>query len=52
MIWSMPVASGSQIPGLGCSAKGRPIEIERGRDWLRPDRNYSHRVLNLRLIGD
>src|SRR6202051_4428177 len=46
------VASGGQIPGLGRAAKGQPIEIDRSRDWLCPERSYSHRNAGLCLVGD
>ncbi len=46
------VASGGQIPPLGRGAKGRPIEIDCGSDWLCPEGNYSHRSVSLRLVGD
>jgi hypothetical protein len=46
------VASEGQITRLDRGAKSRPHEIDRGRDWLRPESNYSHRVVDLRLICD
>ena len=46
------VASGGQVPHLGRGAKGRPTEIDRGRDWLRPRGDYSHREVDFRLNGD
>ena len=46
------VASVGQITRLNRGAKGRPSEIDRGRDRLRPDGNRSHRDVDLRLTGD
>ena len=46
------VASEGQIARLDRGAKGRPHEIDRGRDRLRPEGNHSHRVVDLRLVGD
>jgi hypothetical protein len=46
------VASGCQIPRLGRSAKGPPIEIDCCRDWLCPEGNYSHREMDFCLTGE
>src|ERR1700682_6843947 len=46
------VASGGQAPRLGRGAKRRPHEIDRGPDRLRPEGNRSHRMVDLRMIGD
>ena len=46
------VASEVHIPCLDRAAKGRPHEIDRGRDRLRPEGNHSHRVVDLRPVGD
>ena len=46
------IAGDGQIPGLGCRAKGRPQEIDRACDWLRPDGNDSHHMVDLRAVGD
>ncbi len=46
------VASEGQITRLHRGAKGRPHEINRGLDRLRPESNRSHRVIDLRLVGD
>src|SRR6266481_9661655 len=46
------VASIGQTTRLGRGAKGRPHEIDRGRDWLCPEGNYSHRMVDLRMVGD
>ncbi len=46
------VASEGQITRLDRSAKGRPMEIDRARDRLRPDGNQSHRGVNFRPACD
>src|SRR5260221_914259 len=46
------VASVGQTTRLNRGAKGRPHEIDRGPDWLRPEGNRSHRMVDLRVIGD
>ena len=46
------VASEGQITRLDRGAKGRPHEIDRGPDRLRPEGNPSHRVVDLRTVGD
>src|SRR5260221_3247235 len=46
---SPTVASVGQITGLGRGAKGCPYEIDRGRDWLRPEGNYSHHEVDFCL---
>src|SRR5260370_13048818 len=46
------VASEGQITRLDRSAKGRPSEIDRARDRLRPDGNQSHRGVNFRPTCD
>src|ERR1700693_5203434 len=46
------VAGVSKIPGLRRGAKGRPIEIDRGREWLRPESHASHRCVDLCPAGD
>ena len=46
------VASEGQITRLNRGAKGRPHEIDRDRDRLRPECIRSHRVVDLSLVGD
>src|SRR4029077_15532958 len=46
------VAGVGQIPGLACRAIGRPREIDRARDRLRPEGNHAHRVVDPCLVGD
>src|SRR5258707_11289854 len=46
------VASVGQATRLGRGAKRRPHEIDRGPDRLRPEGNYSHRMVDLRMVGD
>src|ERR1700682_812426 len=46
------VASVGQTTRLGRGAKGRPHEIDRGPDRLRPEGHRSHRMVDLRMIGD
>src|SRR6266853_1677217 len=43
------VASEGQITRLNRGANGRPSEIDRGRDRLRPDGNRSHSGVNFRV---
>src|SRR5580704_745055 len=45
------VASVGQITRLHRMAKGRPHEIDRGRDRLHPKRDHSHREVNFRSVG-
>ena len=40
------------ITRLGRGTKGRPIEIDRGRDRLRPDGNDAHREIDLCPVGE
>jgi hypothetical protein len=46
------VASEDQIACLGHGARGSAHELDCGRDRLRPKGSYSHRVVDLRPIGD
>ena len=46
------VAGVGQIPRFDCGAKGRLIEIERGRDRLRPESSDPDRMVDLRPVGD
>ncbi len=46
------IASEGQITCLDRGTKGCPHEIDRGADRLRPERNRSRRVIDLRLGGD
>src|SRR5260370_27986837 len=46
------VTGEGQITRLNRGANGHPIEVDRGGDRLRPEGNYSHRVVDPRLVGD
>ena len=45
------IASVGRIARLGCGPKGRPMEINRTRDRLRPEGNYSHGKVDLSAVG-
>jgi hypothetical protein len=46
------VACVGQISCLGRSAKGRPMELDRASDRLRPEGNGSRRKLDFCAVGD
>ncbi len=46
------VAGGGQRPRLCRGAKGRPTGLDRARDRLCPEGNYSHREVDFCLTGD
>src|SRR5258708_38721506 len=46
------VASVGQTTRLGRGAKGRPHEIDRGPDRLRPEGNRSSGMVDPRMVGD